>query len=276
MPGLEAERLFSSSNWKDLYSVIPGGGEYRAVTPEGDVVGRLDARFVNSRDGGPVTLGGKSWSMIKTDEGHDLVVVVPGGAGAKKTFWTGSGEEGLSSLVCTRVKRIAIRGRSLLPLQETEEEQLASALSRLPSDMRAGVLTVAEERGTRGREVLVWTFCGSRFNHLLATLLTKKLGGRVQVRFDDFVIRVSRFGREGGAGRVRAALRAVQGMDRGRVVAALPLPPSEGWKFARILPADLFCQFVATDEYRIDAFLHTLAGLTIPDDPDGQVPPSGR
>ncbi len=50
MPGPEAERVFGRSNWKDLYSVITGGGEYRAVTPDGEVIGMLDARFVNGRD----------------------------------------------------------------------------------------------------------------------------------------------------------------------------------------------------------------------------------
>ncbi len=50
MLGTEAEREFGRSNWKDLYSVISGGGEYRAVTPDGEVVGKLDARFVNSQN----------------------------------------------------------------------------------------------------------------------------------------------------------------------------------------------------------------------------------
>ena len=39
MLGTEAERVFGRSNWKDLYSVISGGGEYRAMTPDGEVVG---------------------------------------------------------------------------------------------------------------------------------------------------------------------------------------------------------------------------------------------
>ena len=38
MLGTEAERLFGLSNWRDLYSVISGGGEYRAITPDGEVV----------------------------------------------------------------------------------------------------------------------------------------------------------------------------------------------------------------------------------------------
>lgn len=276
MPGLEAERAFSRSNWKDLYSVIAGGGEYRAVTPEGDVVGRLDARFVNSRDGGAVTLGGKSWSMLKSDEGHDLVVVVPGGPGAGKTFWTGSGgEEGYSSLVCNRVKQIAIRGRSLLPLQEPEKEQLAAALSPLPPHMGPDVLALTRERGPRGHEVLIWTFCGTRFNRILALLLGKKLGGRAQVRYDDFVVRVARAGPEGGVERVSKALHAIRGMDRTRLAAALPLPPPEGWKFARVLPPDLFRQFVAADHYQIDAFRAALFRLEIPVAPDGTGPADG-
>ncbi|MCK7508037.1 MAG: hypothetical protein MZV70_30950, partial [Desulfobacterales bacterium] len=77
MLGETAEREFGRSNWKDLYSVISGGGEYRAVTPDGEVVGKLDARFVNSQNDGEISLGGQGWSMVKCDEGHNLVVVVP-------------------------------------------------------------------------------------------------------------------------------------------------------------------------------------------------------
>ncbi|MFA4848498.1 MAG: DEAD/DEAH box helicase [Methanoregula sp.] len=58
MLGETAEREFGRSNFKDLYSVIIGGGEYRAVTPDGEVVGKLDARFVNSRNDGEISLGG--------------------------------------------------------------------------------------------------------------------------------------------------------------------------------------------------------------------------
>ena len=81
MLGMQAEKEFGRSNWKDLYSVISGGEEYRAVTPDGEVIGRLDARFVNSQESGEISLGGRDWSMVKCDEGHNIVVVVPSEAG---------------------------------------------------------------------------------------------------------------------------------------------------------------------------------------------------
>ena len=79
MLGPSSEKVFGRSNYRDLYSVIQGGDEYRAVTPDGEVIGSLDARFAHRIDPGDFSLGGTTWSVVKCDESHNLVVVVPGG-----------------------------------------------------------------------------------------------------------------------------------------------------------------------------------------------------
>jgi ATP-dependent helicase Lhr and Lhr-like helicase len=263
MPGTEAERVFGRSNWKDLYSVISGGGEYRAVTPEGEVVGKLDARFVNSHEDGDVTLGGRSWSMVKCDEGHDIVVVVPGGSDASRTFWTGSGEEGYSPLICRKIREIGARGKSLLPLGDSEQELLGEIFARLPRDLGMPGLLVTERKGIRGFEVLVWSFNGSRFNRVLSLILTKKLGGKAAVRYNDFMVKIQRAGKEGAGEKVRSVLEGIQVMERFRITPALPLPPAEGWKFARVLPRDLYSELVAADYYHLDEFQRTMTGMAI-------------
>jgi ATP-dependent helicase Lhr and Lhr-like helicase len=263
MPGTEAERVFGRSNWKDLYSVITGGGEYRAVTPDGDVVGKLDARFVNSHEDGEVTLGGRNWSMVKCDEGHNIVVVVPGGPVPSRTFWTGSGEEGNSPLICRKIRKICTRGGSMLPLAVPEQELVSQLISRLPMELSEAGLFITERKGTRGPEVLVWSFAGSRFNRVLSLVLTKKLGIGAQVRFNDFVVKVHRQGKTGAAARVRTALESIRIMERSRLASALPLPPAENWKFARVLPANLYAGLVAADYYHLDEFMETFAGMEI-------------
>jgi ATP-dependent Lhr-like helicase len=263
MPGIEAERVFGRSNWKGLYSVIVGGDEYRAVTPDGEFVGKLDARFVNSREDGEVTLGGRSWSMVKCDEGHDIVVVVPGCQGSSRTFWTGSSDEGYSPLVCRKIREICARGRSVLPLAEPEEELLGPVFARLPQELKKPGLLVTGRKGTRGHEVIVWSFCGSRFNRVLALILARKLGSGAQVRYNDFVVKVQRAGKAGAAVRVGAALDSIRSMERSRIASALPLPPPDGWKFARVLPLDLFSGLVACDYYHLDEFLEIFSEMDL-------------
>ncbi|MCK9579945.1 MAG: DEAD/DEAH box helicase [Methanoregula sp.] len=263
MPGTEAELVFGRSNWKDLYSVITGGGEYRAVTPDGDMVGMLDARFVNSRENGYVSLGGRSWSMVKCDDDHDIVVVVPGGSAPSRTFWTGSSEEGYSPLVCRKVRQICARGRTVLPLAAPEKELLGQVFARLPQESETPGLLVTERRGTRGLEVVIFTFCGSRFNRILALILTKKLGSIAQVRYNDFIVKVQRAGKAGAAARVGAALDSIHAMERSRIASALPTPPRDGWKFARVLPDNLFTGLVTADYYNLDEFMETFAGMNI-------------
>lgn len=267
MTGTEAERVFGRSNWKDLYSVISGGGEYRAVTPDGEYIGRLDARFVSSREGGEVALGGRNWSMVKADEGHNLVVVVPGGGGPARTFWTGSSSGGYSPLVCRQVRRILCRGGTVLPLSPGEKDLLAGIRARMPPGLPPDGIFVTEQTGHRGSAVQVWSFAGSPFNHILSVLIAKNLS-RSQVRYNDFAVIVQRAGKEGAARRVREAIRAICDMDRSRIASVLPHPPAREWKFATALPPEIFSRFAAEESWHLDRFVKTIHGMDVlPEDP---------
>ena len=263
MLGTEAERVFGRSNWKELYSVISGGGEYRAVTPEGEVVGKLDARFVNSKNAEEISLGGRSWSMVKCDEGHNIVVVVPGGSASSRIFWTSSGEGGFSPLVCRMVGKICARGRSALPLGEREQEVLKMALSRIPEGAGGNGFQVVEQVGIKGTEVRIFTFSGSRFNRLLTSLLQDRLGGKVQVHYNDFIVRVMRAGKEGTGQRVVRALEEIQNMGKDKIGAVLPIPSAEGWKFARALPLVLLTGMSLSDHYHLEDFMDEVKNVQV-------------
>ncbi len=263
MPGPEAERVFGRSNWKDLYSVIIGGGEYRAVTPDGEVVGMLDATFVNSKDAGEVSLGGRSWTLVKCDEGHNIVVVVPGGAGSSRVFWTGGSEDGFSPLICRRVQRLRSRGTTTLPLGEHEQELLQQALAQFPAGIGPEGLFIVEQDDEKKGTVLVVSMNGSRFNRVLALLLRHRLGRKVQVRFDDFILMVTRAGKDDAGKRVAQAVREIQSMDYPAVAEILPLLPVDGWKFASALPEPLFREMLISDHYHGEDFLQILGSSTI-------------
>jgi len=253
MLGSTAERNFGRSNWKDLYSLICGGGEYRAVTPDGDIIGKLDARFVNSQNNGEFALGGQSWSMVKCDEGHNLVVVVPSSSATSGTFWTGS-DSGYSPLVCRQVQEICARGESKLPLIEADQVTLLTAITRVPKGVGATGLYVRECKDERG-VVTVYSLNGSRFNRLLTLLLQHRMKGKVQMRYNDFVIRIRRAGKEGAGERVATALREIQQMGREEIGFVLPLPRADEWKFARALPESLFCEMILSDYYHVEEFM---------------------
>jgi len=201
--------------------------------------------------------------MVKCDEGHNIVVVVPGGPVPSRTFWTGSCEEGNSPLICGKIRQICTRGGSTLPLAVPEQELVSQLISRLPEELTDTGLLITERKGTRGPEVLVWSFAGSRFNRILSLILTRKLGSGAQVRFNDFVVKIHRPGKTGAAARVRAALEDIRILERSRITSALPLPPAENWKFARVLPPNLYAVLVTTDYYHLDEFLETYAGMEI-------------
>ena len=262
MPGETAEREFGRSNFKDLYSVISGGGEYRAVTPDGEVVGKLDARFVNSQNDGEISLGGQGWSMVKCDEGHNLVVVVPSSSSTSGIFWTG-GESGYSPLVCRQVQVMRARGESVLPLTDVDKETLLTALTRIPEGVGRTGLYIREHKGERGVMVTVYSLNGSRFNRLLTLLLQKQLGCKAHVRYNDFVIRILRAGKEGVGERVATVVREVQGMGSEEIGRLLPLPPAEEWKFARALPELPFREMALSDHYHVEEFRDFFMEMTV-------------
>jgi ATP-dependent Lhr-like helicase len=262
MPGPEAERVFYRSNGKDLYSVIRSGGEYRAVTPDGDVVGNLDARFVKSSGSGEISLGGRTWSMVKCDEGHNLVIVVPSGLPPAHTFWTGGEAAGFSPLICRQVQQIRAFGETSLPLGGHEREMVALALARLPADMGTDGLYIKEDPEKKS-EVQIVSLHGSRFNRVLAILLRHLLENKVRVCYNDFLIHVTRLGKDTPSLRVAAAMRRIAGMTREEAGSLLPLPPYDSWKFARVLPEDLFRDMVISDHYHIEEFLELMQNTPV-------------
>ena len=263
MLGTEAERVFGRSNWKDLYSVISGGGEYRAVTPDGEVVGKLDARFVNSKNSYEISLGGRSWSMVKCDEGHNLVVVVPSGSDSSRIFWTSTSEGGFSPLVCRRVQKIRAQEGTVLPLGEHELEVLDTVLARIPEGVGQDGLHVVEQTGAKGVEVLIFSFSGGRFNRLLTLLLQDRLGGKAQVRYNDFIVKVMRAGKDGVGQRVMCALREIQKMGKDEIGVVLPLPQADGWKFARALPPALLYDLSLSDHYHVEEFMDIMRNVPV-------------
>jgi ATP-dependent Lhr-like helicase len=262
MTGPEAERIFGRANGKDLYSVIRSGGEYRAVTPEGEVVGKLDARFVNSSGSSEISLGGRTWSMVKCDEGHNLVVVVPSGSASSRIFWTGADSAGLSPLVCQRVQQICSKGVSSLPLGRQEHKLLDLALARFPDGIGPAGLYIREDPEKKG-DVLVVSLQGVGFNRIFALLLRHLLGNKAQVRYNDFHLNVTRTGKGGAGLRVTVAVRKIMVMNQEEIGVLLPLPPKENWKFAQVLPEALFREMIISDHYHVEEFLARMKNITV-------------
>ena len=263
-PGHEAERAFGLSRIRELYSVIAGGGEYRAITPDGDVVGTVDARFAHREDPGDFMLGGVNWSVVKCDDGHNLVVVVPGGAvpGTSRIFRSAGGETALSPVICAGIQRIVSRGKSSLPLGAADAEILGRALSAFPPGIGVLGLFLREERSPEGKVVVAYSFSGRRFNRVLAYLL-KGILDRVRVRYDDCHVRILRAGKTGAAERVAGALREIPALSEKEASAFLPLPTPDPWKFARMLPEEEFRAMVAADYYRTGDVLQILAQVPV-------------
>ena len=262
MPGYRMETTYMRAQGRDLYSVIQGGGEVRAVTPDGEHIGRLDARFVAGSGRVGFSLGGKDWTPVGRDEQHGLVVVVPGGGSSGRAFWTGGRPAGLSPEVCHAVQRIIARRRSLLPLAPREEEELAMALAPFPPIHARGI-HVWETGGKKKVDVIALTFLSRGKNALLALLLRSVLGEKTRVRYDDLSLLFPAMGKEGSAVKVLEALRKVQGMTLSEMEEIVPVPHTSAWKFGEALPQRLLHEMAASDTWRVNEFAEEYRGLPL-------------
>jgi ATP-dependent Lhr-like helicase len=263
MLGERAEQTFGNSNWKDLYSVITGAGEFRAVTPDGEVIGKLDARFVSSRAAGEFSLGGKVWSMVKCDEGHNLVVVVPGTEQTSRAFWTGGGQAGFSPLVCAAVQEIVSRGSSVLPMLPPDEKVLTERIRRLPAGLPKTGVCIWERHAGKRVEVVILSLYGSQVNRLLTILLGEMLGKRVRVRYSDFVVLVQNAGKDGAAQRVEDALHAIKVLDRHAIGAKVPVLVPDTWKFGAVLPDEVLEDMALSEQYHVEEFISTIRAAPV-------------
>jgi hypothetical protein len=161
------------------------------------------------------------------------------------------------------VQKIRGKGETTMPLGMHEAELLQTALARIPEDVGQRGLHIVEQTGAKGVEVRIFTFSGSRFNRLLALLLQDRLGGKAQVRYNDFIVRVIHAGKEGAGLRVMSALQDIQKMGKDEIGAILPLPQPDGWKFARALPLPLLYDLSLSDHYHVEEFQEIISNAPL-------------
>jgi len=271
MPGPGAESSFGRSNWKDLFSVIKGGSEFRAVTPDGEMIGTLDARFVAGKNRKSFTLGGKSWTFVKSDDSHELVVVVPGEGEKNEIFWTG-GRTGFSPLVCQAVGRILSTGGSMLPLPEPERALISGVIDALPELIPRGIC-ILEKPGKRNYDVTILTFRGRMFNGILASLIRSESDRRLTVSYHDFSVTIKNAGKVGVSSTIYDLLMRLQARRTDSGAKGLRTPGPETWKFASALSPEILREMAFADYYRYPEFLQDFGTVEIfLTDPGGSVP----
>jgi ATP-dependent helicase Lhr and Lhr-like helicase len=278
MTGPALETVFGGAHRQELFSVLRGGRDYRAVTPDGEEVGRLDARFAKSDAPGAFSLGGKGWSVVGRDDAHGLLIVEPGsaGGGSRRAFWSGE-RGGVSELVAGSALRIIAARATSLPLESAAREAFESALAVIPDGVEPGGITVAERRNGPVPEVLVLTPLGALGNRVVAAYLRARLGSRTAIIPNDVCIVLRRAGKAGEGGmRAHAALEAMRSATLEEVAACLPAEPLSSRAFGPLVPPALFARMVADDQYHLPGLLQSLAArpITLVADDDGA--PEGR
>jgi ATP-dependent Lhr-like helicase len=234
----------------------------RAVTPDGEQIGKLDARFVAGRGQEGFSLGGRDWTLVGRDDRHGLVVVVPGGETRGRAFWTGGQQAGLSPEVCRSVQRILGRGHTLLPLGPREAEEIASCIAAFPPLHPRGIHVWETGQG-KSCDVVALTFLSRGRNALLALLARSVLGERTKVQYDDISLHFPRVGGAGSADRVLEAFRKVQEMTVPEMEKIIPVPRPSAWKFGSAIPPAFLHEMAASDTWQVKEFAEEFGRLPL-------------
>ncbi|MBP2147049.1 ATP-dependent Lhr-like helicase [Methanofollis sp. W23] len=257
MLGPEAERTLSRSHWAALLSVFASSAAYRALTPEGEAVGELDARFVAGGTGTVCTLGGRRWRVVALDQDYHIATVLPA-AGTRKSsdrrpFWAGAGAP-LSPVVAASVGRLLARGHSDLPLGRAEQASVKGIAGEIGAPVPPEGLSVLD----RPEGIIVLSFRGGRVNRVLAAVLTALLPDGPKVTAADLWICVRGMTGPDPAGEVADVLARIRTLSADDIAASLPLPDPEEWKFGSLLTPVLFAGMVAADYNDCEGFVETM------------------
>jgi ATP-dependent Lhr-like helicase len=255
MPGRLAEEEFGRANWKEIFSLITGGESYRAVTPDGDVVGTLDARFVAAgKKRGTFPLGGAGWEVLGTDDTRKVVVLGPGDGSMGGVFWSG-GRGWLSPLVTRSMGRIAERGGTVVKLGESESAALGSAILEYPPGSGPDRIVCRVYNGPKGRAARIVTFAGGEANRLLSLLVRDELPASYRIGYDDTSLHIPRVRKGETAESVAMAVSRACSLPLDEQSRRLPAPARKTWKFAGMLTDDQFEKMVFSDYYLVPSVM---------------------
>lgn len=262
MLGPASETAFGGAHRRELFSVLRGGRDYRAVTPDGEEVGRLDARFATSPATGSFSLGGRGWSVVGRDDAHGLLVVEPGSGGGRRAFWSGE-RGGASPLVASAALALMAARKTSLPLSGAVAAALDTALADVPVGIAPDGVTVVDRRGP-SPEVLIFTPFGLAANRVIGAYLRSRLGPGPAILPGDTGITLRRAGARGeGAECVRATLEEMRSSTVDEVAACLPAVDSSSRAFGTLVPPALFSAMVAADQHGLPGLLAALAAAPV-------------
>lgn len=249
--GPAAEARLSRSHWIALCSVISARGGYRAVTPDGEVIGTLDPVFVGIALSEGFTLAGRSWRIISSDDERRGLLVIPSERRGPRPFWMGGGTRGISPLLAQSVARIAQRRRSDLPLDDAVREAIHDAIFSWPDGIGPGRMMISGEPLPEGSLLSIWTFLGEQQNATLAHLLRHHLPSGRQIETGPYAVAITIPPEEDGKKAAVQALHQIAALTPDGAAALLPLPPPGTWAFDTLLPDDIRRRMAASDIYHV-------------------------
>ena len=83
------------------------------------------------------------------------------------------------------------------------------------------------------------------------------------MRYNDFVVKVQRAGKEFTAERVASAIRGISSLTGEDMVRVLPKPSTDVGKFADALPISCLREMAIADYYHVEEFRTILCGAVV-------------
>ncbi len=143
-------------------------------------------------------------------------------------------------------------------MQDSDKELITTALAKIPEGIGYEGLFCVKKIESKGRDAVIFSFHGSRFNRILSLLLGYCLDKKARVRYNDFVVKIEYPGKDGAWDKTITAMSRIREMNEDEMGTVLPLPAMDSWKFVCALPDSLVREMVRSDYYHLEDFVEDL------------------
>lgn len=173
--GRQAEQEFGRKNFLALYAVFTQIQQYEVYTTQGQSIGCLEAKFVDTLNPevSCFLLGGRAWLTQRIDHDQHRVEVQTAPQGQRPS-WGGFVPQSLSWQICQEMAAILRNDTEISYLDSLAQQALAESRQDYRENFLTPLQWPAEQRA------VLWTYAGDQINRALKYGLEHHWGWQVQ------------------------------------------------------------------------------------------------
>jgi ATP-dependent helicase Lhr and Lhr-like helicase len=172
--GTQTEKAFGRKNFMALYAVFSAPQQFEVYTRNGQAIGSLEDKFVDTLIPGMscFLLGGRAWIAAEIDRDQQRIAVESAPFG-RKPNWGGFIPQFLGWQICQEIAAVLRVDEAVAYLDEPTQQALTACRSEQRPTLTQPLTWASEKKAT------LWTYAGGKINRTLKYALEHHWGWQV-------------------------------------------------------------------------------------------------